>query len=237
MVMQKLWLTAKIGALVGAFVLTSDISAQATVLTYDSNDGAGYTVSSSDLLQVALGGTSYTGDYLTSSYDPDHTGTASVLIDGTYGSAGTQNCHPTACAIADNAVLTYTLDTTTNTRGYDISSIAIYSGWNNHDRDDINVTVSYATVANPQTYLNIATAAYTPSGSAGASSAMASITGINAKGVQSIKFQFGAQEYGYGGYNEIDVIGSASAVPEPSICAMACATLIGFLAYAWRKRK
>ncbi len=218
-------------------------TAQATTISYDSTNGSSFTVSNSDLLQATGTALVFAGSYNTDPYEG--CGTTAVLTNGDFGSNGTSApghineegvwvtdgnaSHPDTCAINNGAVATYTFDTSANTAGYNVTNINLYSSWSDEGRDAMNVTVAYSTVAAPNTYTDIATA----SGDPGLCNAAYITTDLT--GVKSIRFSFGDQENGYAGYNELDVIGTP--IPEPSAAILALFSIIGLLAYAWRKRK
>jgi hypothetical protein len=220
-------------------------AASASTITYGtSTDGSSFTVSNADLLQTAGATLSFLGQYNTGEY----CGTPSLLTNGAFGTKGTSNVgytdsttgkwvvtasgsHTSTCAIVSNSTATYTLDTSVNTAGYDVTGINIFSSWSDSGRCATNVVVLYSTVADPTTFITIGTAT---SGSVSCCNA-AYIT-TNLTGVKSIEFVFPTQQNGYAGYNELDVVGALS-VPEPSSTALGLMSAASLLAYTWRKRR
>lgn len=138
----------------------------------------------------------------------------------TDGWVGTASSNPTIAFDYNDATpgawtTTYTLDTTVNTLGYDITSIQSFSGWTEW-RSGQRYTVSYNTVSNP-TFISLGT--YQVDVNGGSSRiTLYNPGGLLASGVKSLQFDFskGVTEYVY---REIDVFGSAS-VPEPGTAAM-----------------
>ena len=191
---------------VASLLVTAGVSQAATIVYTDASTA--FTVSHTDLLQTQLASVAFGG---TIGNLQEGTPSTAALIDGAYGAIGVSGgTIPGATAAFTGSSATYTLDTSINTTGYDLTEIDIYSGWADAGRDGMNVTVSYATVADPLTYIPIGTA--TDNTFADGTQHKAAITGFTATGVQSVRFDFGAQENGWVGYHELDVIG----VPEPA---------------------
>jgi hypothetical protein len=217
-------------------------SASAAITITGSGNSSGFTVSSTDLLQtqgsisndsltINVGENGHTG----SGYGND-VGTVSNLTDGLFQTLNndgtTSNGARKSYAISGGSI-TYSLDTTVNTMGYDISSIGIFTGWQNGGRDGINVEVFYATVADPSTFVSLGTATQNGSGQYQTNEFSESVSpNVLAAGVKSIRFSFGSQENGGTGYKELDVIGVA-AVPEPSAALLGG---LGALALLRRRR-
>lgn len=189
------------------------VGANAAVIVPETKNDTGFTVSSTDLLGLNV--TSTTNN-LTINVGENNgsVGTVGNLTDGLFQTTPADKSNSYAISGGD---ITYELDTTVNTLGYDLSSIDIYTGWNDGGRSQItNVTVSYATVAAPLTFINIATANNT-GGNKFQSAVITETTSPNllATGVKSVKFTFGAQQNNGVGYKELDVVGVAT-IPEPS---------------------
>jgi hypothetical protein len=217
-----------------AFILAAAIvvPAQASVVTANTTQiNAAFTVSNVDLLQTNLASANYTGGFSREGED----GTV-ALTNGTFGSSGAQGTvSPTGteAATADSSnVAIYTLDGG-NGLGYNISSIATFAGWDAY-RGGQSYVVSYATVADPMTYLTLATvfndAVGEQSNENVSTRAFISATdGFLATNVRSLRFDFGGDlTYGYAGYREIDVLGAA-AIPEPAGVALFGLALAGLL--------
>ena len=66
---------------------------------------------------------------------------------------GRYNRNRTWCFVNDNVTAIYTLDTSVNTLGYNISQIDVFTGWDG-GRCVPNVTVPYPTVGNSIVHLN-----------------------------------------------------------------------------------
>lgn len=118
--------------------------------------------------------------------------------DGTVGTAGaTADITFWLSAIAGQQfTITYALDTSLNTLGYDITSIQTIHGWTNGggNQKNQNYTVAVSTVGSA-TFADIATVAYLPFGSATntASSRVnitEDVTGILASNVDEIRFTY-----------------------------------------------
>lgn len=205
---------------------------QAAVVVSGSGNNTGFAVSNSDLLQAQLSSTT-SSITLNVGENNAWSGGATVanLTDGLFPTS--PNSSTGSLAISGGNVV-YELNTTVNTFGYDISSIGIFSGWNDDGRDGINVTVSYATVAAPLTFVDIAIATQ-DDGSARFENANINETvspNVLASGVKSIRFTFNSPENAGVGYKELDVIGVAT-VPEPSTALLGG---LGILALMRRRR-
>jgi autotransporter-associated beta strand protein len=185
---------------------TAAISAQ-IVVSGETNNDTGFTVSSTDLLQTNLASTTddisvNTGENAASG------GSTSSLTDGTFGALGAGG----GLAISGGSV-TYYLDTPGASPGYDISQVNVYTGWNDDGRDGQNYTVSYSTVSAPTTFIDIATVTRDESGKLEKSSVTESTApNLLATGVKAIRITFNGQENGAVGYKEIDVIGSTPVI-------------------------
>ena len=133
-----------------------------------------------------------------------------MLTNGTFGPAGLpdQAALDQTLSIRNNTVLTYALDTAANPNGYTISSINTYSGWRDAGRDNQDYTVSVATVDDPGVFIPLTTVGF----GVGSGSSEVTIAASSATRIGEVRFDFGAQENGYVGYRELDVIGS----PTPS---------------------
>jgi hypothetical protein len=218
-------------------------SAGAAITVTGAGNSTGFAVSSTDLLQTQLSST--TNNLTINSGENGHTGsgygndvgTVGNLTDGLFQMFNddniTSNGARKSYAISGGNI-TYNLDTTTNTQGYDISLIGIYTGWQNGGRDGINVQVFYSTVASPMTFVSLTTA--TQNGIGQYQSGIITETvfpNLLATGVKSIRFDFSStQENGASGYKELDVVGTAT-IPEPSVTLLGG---LGMLALLRRRR-
>jgi hypothetical protein len=219
----------------------------------------GFTVSSTDLLASVpfgnitdalnvntgeLGWTTSNGPFLggdNATVESLRDGIFNSTTSNTFGSNLVQGS--TGSLPLAGGTITYTFDTGVNTFGYSISEVGIYTGWVNGNRSNINVTVSYATVSDPSTFVTLGNASTTTSdeisdSQPGERFARALMTEDSlpflATNVKSIRFDFGSgiQENGGGGYKELDVLGVAS-IPEPSAAFLGG---LGVLALLRRRR-
>jgi Ca2+-binding RTX toxin-like protein len=139
----------------------------------------------------------------------------SVLVNGQFGTAGSIGGTETV-AVFNGQVITFALNTTTNTSGYDISSIAVYTGWQDPGRVNQDYVVQIAPVGadftNAASFITVTSVAGAASG---ANSGRTIITPTNgsliAKGVGAVRFLFNNQQNGHVGYREIDVLGAPTA--------------------------
>ena len=195
-------------------------SASAATITASSQSGL-YTVSASDLLQTQLSSTTnllvLSGENRTVPGD---------LIDGTPGGA-----LDAGGLVIQGGMITYTLDITVNTAGYDLTGIDTYAGWRDGGRDNQRYTVSYATVVAPLTFISIATVFDEP---VNTPQNRIQITDIGATGVGAIRFDFSVGQENSGvGYKELDVFGTVTPIPEPSTALLGG---LGLLAIMRRRR-
>ena len=126
-----------------------------------------------------------------------------------------------------------------------MTNINTYSSWQDYGRVNQDYTVWYSTVSAPSTFIELTPVNYDPStyptGPSNVNTMevlIMSTTGLMATGAEDIQFVFSGVQNGYVGYNEFDVIGSAT-TPEPSsivallgLCGMG---LIGLVCYRRRK--
>lgn len=192
-----------------------------------------FTPSGIDLLQTALDGVPATtgvfSDFLGGgNREP-------LLRDG--GAGGPDAANPFAAgyvAIGAEAFVTYSLNLGASPAGYDLTAIQTFAAWD-EGRDRQDIAISYATVADPTTFIALTSYAFDPP--EGAAFSRVSVTpgagdAFLARGVHAIRFTFPNQESGTAAYREIDVFG-VSAVPEPASWAL---MLGGAGLLAWRRR-
>ena len=181
-----------------------------------------------DLLQTNLDSVTDTGFGPVGGFDP--IGSEPVVRNGTAtGTGGYTDDNTATVVVANGESVTYTLDTSANTAGYQIDQIDIFHGWCDDGRDDItDIDVAYSTVTAPGTFYDILLGG--SSGDYAANYGRTSVvpTGANtflATNVAAVKLTFDGIQNGYGGVSEIDVIGSP--VPEPTTLALAAVGLLG----------
>lgn len=181
-------------------------------------------------------------------------GDIAQMNDGIVGTAKNANAQ---CMLLDNVTPTvwavWTLDTSVNTAGYDIDSIHSFAGFN-QDRSWQTLEIKYALVGDtitPGAELDrtlVGNFAYRPTPTPGVYNATHmtiadDLGGLVLTGVKAIEVKFVDNGFHQGSsvnmssYREISVVGSASAIPEPSSIALLVAAIMGLVAYAWRKRR
>jgi hypothetical protein len=215
---------------------------------------------------------SNTGDLLygltpSSTQPADQVGGFNFSVNGindgaaTNGAPGTHDTYFQGAApfsptsnLNNDPVVTYTFDTSVNTRGYTITSLQSIYGWqDNQSFSDQDYTITYKLVGNSTTF-TLGSVAFNPfvpdrypseggsyNGGGAPDSSWVDLTGINLSGVSSISFQFtpytapGGLKQGAQLIREIDVFGAAT-VPEPATWAMLLLGGFAFLAaLTWRR--
>ncbi len=167
-------------------------------ITYTEGNGNHPAVSNNDLLQTAQINRIFTG---ASFFNKIHT-----LTDGS---------NTDQDVIFDNASMTYSLDVSTNTSGYDITGFDIFTQWVDNGCIEPNVAISYSLVGSPDDFISLTTAKFsaTVGNSGGYPWTRSNIYNGGAiirSGVAKLKFVLGPQKNGYTGYSEIDVFGFAT---------------------------
>lgn len=211
-------------ALTACTIVAGGLSSRASAAVIEVDDysqTAAYPVANDDLLQTSATLTSESGISQSGS---------SVLTDGLSDSfAGAAGGH-----------VLYTLDTAAHPAGYTITNINIYGGWVDNGRDNQKLVVSYATVDDPDTFINLRSIDYNPpaTGSIGSSPVwtfvgLSSDDGPLADRVAKVQFTFQSAENGFSGYRELDVLGGA-AIPEPASLSILALGALGLLT---RRRK
>ncbi|MEN8871009.1 MAG: hypothetical protein ABF380_09230, partial [Akkermansiaceae bacterium] len=150
-------------------------------------------------------------------------------------------------AAADNfpATAIYDLDLTTNTAGYDLTSIESFMGWTANSSTHANQTyqVEVSFVGSPD-YVLLAVVNYEPFGTANSDNHESHVviddsSGRLASGVDSIRFTFRAPEIGGTApgtvVREIDVFGTPSTGGAAAITAIHYDHNVGSVTLTWRK--
>ncbi len=191
------------------------LSAPAAVIPVnESNDTHVWTLPSG--INLLNGATAHTPP---APQSPDH-GNGDVassswltLTDGTLGTAGNK----LASVTPDNGhSVIFPLDTTVNTNGYNLTSFDSYCAWPDSGRDNQDFTIEYSTVADPETFIPIATVSnHTGNPNFSTHTRLTDDTGFLATGVHSIRFNFANQENGYVGYREFILLGTAVPLADP----------------------
>ncbi|BDS08733.1 hypothetical protein NT6N_37730 [Oceaniferula spumae] len=182
-------------------------------------------ISTTDLVHIGqstYSGRSYSVSPTFGSNGVNNGGINVSTSNSTYWNDATLNSQPT---------VTFDLDVSTNTQGYDITAVDVFQGWNMNSamHANQNYTISVSTVGSA-VYTPLITVNYNPFGTANDShhyshtQVTEDSSGIIASGVDSIRIQF-LDPVASGGnspgivVNEIDVQGVAT-VPEPSSAAL-----------------
>lgn len=136
--------------------------------------------------------------------------------------------------------LTYNLDVSVNTLGYDITSIETFYGYNGSASAfaDQIYSIEYALVGSPATYTGLTSVNFNPDTSVAASQITITEDAgsmILASGVSSIRFLLSPNPANsqVGIAREFDVFGTATVVPEPSTALLGG---LGLLALLRRRR-
>ncbi len=145
-----------------------------------------------------------------------------VLTDGSVGSAGTQN---QSVGPNNGTFVEFPLDTSTNTKGYTLTSLDAYAAWGDSGRDDQNFTVSYAKVDDPLTagvdesltFIPIETVnnQTLPTDNSTHTRIAANPGFLLATNVGKVRFDFANQENSWVGYREFIALGSAVPLFSP----------------------
>jgi hypothetical protein len=207
--------------------------AQSAILTGESFSNTSQTafpVSSADL--VNNGATTLSNVSGTSG---DFGSSITNINNGSIGNNSSDT--PSVYFAGAGAIVTFDLNVTINTLGYDLSQIEVFTGWE-EERVFQNFSIAYSDVTSAS-YVNLGTFSNSPSllaPGAGMYSLRLSLTdslGNIATGVDSIRFTF--NNVLSPAYREIDIFGSASVVPEPNSAVLLIVSL-GCLLLVMRQR-
>jgi hypothetical protein len=205
-------------------------------ITHDASPSpAPPTVSTTDLINQ---GRPSLGTVTPVNYTPYSTASISTLNDGTSGAWS--NVDP-----QDTAVTTQSTDWSViynligSPTGYSISQVNVFSLWSN-DFTSQNYSIGISTVSNP-TFVSLVPDVLASDSTNEFASAVESLvtdsSGTLASGVTAIELTFHATPQSFQGntptdqaaYREIDVLGSATAVPEPTLLFPLITTALGFV--------
>jgi hypothetical protein len=144
--------------------------------------------------------------------------------------------------------ITYTFNTTAAPKGYDITRLETYMGWDtaSNGRSNQGYRVDLTFMDNSTATL-IAKADFEPNNPAcywtqvvhsDSSGVLDNGSGVVATGVKAVTFAdfSAANAAGPVMIRELDIFGVAT-VPEPGTVVLLATGLVGLLAYAWRKRR
>lgn len=197
------------------------------IVTNVSGQDSPFTPSNTDLLQTSVASMVSIGNF---NREPI-LGGLGVLTDGTM-SLGIGGNRPGMVTGENNSSITYTLDTSANTFGYDVSSITGFGGWGDGGRDEQRYSIFVSQIGSPD-FILYGQLQENPASPGSPSGVMAQFNG-SISNIDEVKFVFLDQvENGFVGYGEFDVVGTAS-VPEPTSVTLG---LLGGLAFLSRRRR
>ncbi len=123
-----------------------------------------------------------------------------TLSDGLLGAADEKSRSVTP---ANGESVTFALDVASQPEGYNITSFDAYAAWGDSGRDNLDFTIEYSAVADPATFIHIATVSnHTTNPYIATHTSLTETTGFLATGVHSIRLNFANQENGFVGYRE-----------------------------------
>ena len=145
-------------------------------------------------------------------------GDPTILADGNLTNVkfGMVSCGPGSSA---GLTMTYNLDTSVATNGFDLTNIVVYGGWSDDGRNEQKYQVLYSTVAAPTTFSSIGTFDYNPAFTSSEPNAtrvmLTPATGVLAQNVAAVQINWNLQgsqpKNGWEGYSEITIAGTHSA--------------------------
>lgn len=187
----------------GTLKLVSRSAATVGAATVSASTGATFVAAAGDRLAGLTPAANVGGGA------PEGSGLTASLTDGA-AAAGAVNAY----SVNNGQVITFSLPTSGAPLAYDLLGAKIYATWNDTGRDAINLdSLKVATVANPNTFVALAGTSVSFDPGAGFSglnlATILASNGVLAKDVVAVQFVFGAQENGYAGYAELEVLASA----------------------------
>jgi len=219
--------------------------AQAGLITSETGDSsdAGFTLATSGVLHgtVSVNGT----------IEPNWSTDVQLLNNQSLGAPQSTSTITDANAIWGGASITIAFDTSVNKKGYDITGIQSFAGWdtgaNGRSNQGYQIELTYVggttkTLLAKTSWSNSDPICYWTQVSianSNGSGVLDNGSGVVATGVESITFSNtdAAAAEGPVAYREFQIIGAATTIPEPSTIMMVVTGMIGLLAYAWRKRR
>ncbi len=153
------------------------------------------------------------------SYGGSRPTSADNLNDGRSGLPYFGSGHPALSTVSYDSdgrwTSTYRLDTSVNTRGYDISAIRTMSGWSGVARNQ-QFELSFATVASPETFTSYGSYSYLPGGFGAARITLTDSAGAIATNVSAVRFSVQQAGGSRTVYREFDVFGAPAGSGRPS---------------------
>ncbi|MEI7911470.1 MAG: autotransporter-associated beta strand repeat-containing protein [Verrucomicrobiota bacterium] len=138
----------------------------------------------------------------------------STLTDGVLGTP-----YPGAGqSVAPNnfTTVTFPLDVSVNTKGYNLSELHFYGAWGDSGRDDMNFSVGYSTWDSPTVFQPLAMVGnFTTAGATAHHTRLTPVSGNLASGVAALQFYFSNQENGWASYREFIALGQSAALNPP----------------------
>ncbi len=163
-------------------------------------------------------GTNLLAGATTSDTPATNEGSSVTYATLTNGALGISSDKTASVTPSNGQVLTYTLNTATNTAGYSITSFDTYCAWPDSGRDDQNFTIQYSTVSAPTLFLSIATVSNHTGSDSSTHTRLSASTDYLATNVGAIRFLFGTpagQENGFVGYREFIAQGTPVPLNPP----------------------
>jgi len=145
-----------------------------------------------------------------------HEGSSPIWTTLTNGQLGIAADKSASVTPTDGDSVVFTLNTSTNTAGYSLSSIDTYAAWPDSGRDNQNFTIEYATVTSPGIFLPLATVNNATGDPVNNThTRLTDTTGTLATNVGEIRFNFAGQENTWVGLREFIVLGTPVPLNPP----------------------
>ena len=188
---------------VAGCVLALAPAAQAAVIYTSATDATATASVGTDLLQTSLASTTWPAD--------------NNINNGTTG-AFNENSVTNPAKVASTGIKDFVLDLTTNTLGYDISQVDVFTGWNDN-RAGQAYTLFFSTVGDASfTQITPSQVSVAASGQSLVTHVFDDTAPLLGTGVDVVRFDVGVNGNG-NVYREVDVIGTAT-IPEPATLAI-----------------